>query len=267
MKQYILFFDIDGTLFDCAHGLNHVSQKLKTALCQLRNNGHLCFIASGRPYAYLNEEIRNLDFDGFVLCNGAIVLKDNKVLLSHYFDKKVISKIVKDLNQMDAAYCLDDIYEGYCPKKFKGMYDMLESFEVPLEHIISDYDLESVNVAKIEVKTFDDQSTNYIRNLAKEGYELLEYKGFNSFEINCPGVSKGKAILELLNMLNIPVENSIAFGDGENDIEMLQSVGCGIAMGNALPSVKEAADRVTETCVEEGIVKELQRMSLIEEEI
>ena len=267
MNKHIIFFDVDGTLFDCAHGAKQVSEPLKRAISQLRKDGHLCFIASGRPYAYLNEEIRKLDFDGFVLCNGAIVLMNDQILLSHYFDVEEVKNIINILNQHDAIYCLNDIYEAYCPKKFKGMCEMLESYEVPLAHIISQYDIDHIKVLKIEVQTFDDASTNYIRNLANEGYVLLEYEGANSFEINRPQTSKGKAISELLNILHIPQENSIAFGDGDNDIEMLQTVGHGVAMGNALPSVKAAADTVTESCIDEGIVKELQRLGLIKEVI
>lgn len=266
MDRHALFFDIDGTLFDCAHGLKHVTDELKNAIKQLKDNGHLCFVASGRPYGYLTKEIRELGFNGFVLCNGAAVMMDNQILLTHYIHQKDVIEIVGALNQMDAMYCLNDVLISYCPKKFKTMYDLLESFEVPLEYISSDYDLGEVNIAKMEVHCYDDSSCQYIRELKQQNFEVLEYFGANMFEINLGHVSKGKTILEVLNKLNIPVQNSIAFGDGDNDIEMLKVVGHGVAMGNALPSVKKVADTVTESCVDGGIVKELKRLHLIGEE-
>lgn len=262
-KQSILFFDVDGTLFDCANGMPHISEQLKEAFKQLRQQGHLCFIASGRSHAYLNDEIKNLGFDGFVICNGAIVLKGQETLITHYVPKANLKQLVEQFDKHQMTYCFNDTYEAYCPKKFKTMLEMLENFAVPMEQVITEFDLEDIKVAKIEAYANERKAKDFLLSLRNCGYEVLDYADSGYYEISVANVSKGKSIVELLKVLNIPVENSIAFGDGENDMEMLQVVGHGVAMGNAYEPLKKVADIVTEPCVEHGIVKELQRLGLV----
>lgn len=264
MKQHILFFDIDGTLFDCPHGMPHISDELKEAFKQLKANGHLCFVASGRPYAYLNDEIKQLGFDGFVLCNGALVWMNGMKLIAHYIEPKVVKDLVALFEANDCMYCLDDLDIAYCPGRFQAMYDVLESFQVPLTSISSNFDLDQIQVAKMEVYAPHETAKKAIRALADHGFELIDYADSGNYEINVGGVSKGQTILEVLDRLQIPKAQSIAFGDGSNDIEMLQVVGHGVAMGNAQKEVKAVADTVTETCVNHGIVRELQRLGLVE---
>lgn len=263
MNKNILFFDVDGTLFDCGNGMPHISTYLKEAFRQLRANGHLCFIASGRPYAYLNQEIKDLGFDGFVLCNGALVLKDGELLLTHYIPKKEVQYLVSEFEKRNCMYALVDTYQSYCPKKFTLMYDVLRKFEVPLQHVCGDFVLENVNTAKIEVFCPDEESKAFVRHLQDHGYEIIDYADSGSFEINLADVSKGKSIIELLDTLDIPIEDSLAFGDGQNDMEMLSVVGYGVAMGNAYEPLKKVANQVTETCANHGIVRELQRLGLV----
>lgn len=259
----LLFFDIDGTLFDCAHGLDHVTDALKAAIHELRANGHLCFVASGRPYAYLNKEIRDLGFDGFVLCNGALIYFQDKILLSHYFGREELKHILAKCDEYNIMYCLTNLHEGYLPAKFDVMRKMLATFQVPMACLKSDFSLDEIDVAKLELFCQNEAGKNYARSLKNQGYVVLEYVGSGNFEINMPNVSKGNAIEELCKMLQVPLENTIAFGDGDNDIEMLSTVGRGVAMGNATENAKKAADVVTECCVDDGIVKELKRLQLI----
>ena len=73
------------------------------------------------------------------------------------------------------------------------------------------------------------------------------------------GITKGSGLTALAEMLDIPMHDVMAFGDGENDIEMLQAAGIGIAMGNAMPEVKAAADEVSSGNNEDGIAEALQK--------
>lgn len=78
-------------------------------------------------------------------------------------------------------------------------------------------------------------------------------------EIMLPGITKGSGLHWLSELLHIELSDIMAFGDGENDIDMLQEAGIGIAMGNAMDIVKQAADVVTGGNDEEGIAQALQR--------
>ena len=74
-----------------------------------------------------------------------------------------------------------------------------------------------------------------------------------SCDVTIAGFDKGDAILQVAERLGVPPENTYAFGDGKNDIEMLSTVGCGIAMGNACNEVKSCANKVTDTVNNDGV--------------
>ena len=71
--------------------------------------------------------------------------------------------------------------------------------------------------------------------------------------------TKGSAILKAIDFLNIKIENTYAFGDGKNDIEMLLTVGCGIAMGNANDEVKKHSNKITDTVQNDGVAKGIEQ--------
>lgn len=86
----------------------------------------------------------------------------------------------------------------------------------------------------------------------KNGIDILDATG-----------SKARGIAQALNKLGLDFEDAMAFGDGVNDIEMLQTVGFGVAMGNAHPDVKAAADYVCPAAWEDGIYQGLQHLGLL----
>ena len=99
----------------------------------------------------------------------------------------------------------------------------------------------------------DERSSEICRSLENEEFRYTYYDEFNLFELYSSKNTKASGIIKLLDYLDIDVENSYAFGDGRNDIEMLNTVGCGIAMGNASEDVKIHADRITEPVHQDGI--------------
>ena len=100
----------------------------------------------------------------------------------------------------------------------------------------------------------------------KELSELkeLELVGSLSYniEINAAGVNKGTALVALGKMLGIPRESIMACGDGDNDVHLLREVGFGVAMANAQPQVKEAADYITASNDEDGVACAIEKFAL-----
>jgi HAD superfamily hydrolase (TIGR01484 family) len=94
-----------------------------------------------------------------------------------------------------------------------------------------------------------------------ESWEIAAYDDPKDIrmDIHLEGFTKGTACEFVFNHLNIDKKDSFAFGDGENDIEMLKLVGHGIAMGNAAEHIKEIADEVTETVLNDGIAKSFKK--------
>jgi hydroxymethylpyrimidine pyrophosphatase-like HAD family hydrolase len=107
-----------------------------------------------------------------------------------------------------------------------------------------------------------EEGINYCLSLGNDDYDYVYDKEQGHFEIYSKTNTKASGILKVLNYLNIPLENSYAFGDGKNDIEMLSSVGCGIAMGNADDYVKRYAKKVTDTVQNDGVALEIENFIL-----
>lgn len=84
----------------------------------------------------------------------------------------------------------------------------------------------------------------------------------NNIEVNAEGVHKGMALLKLGEIFGISREEIAAFGDGSNDTMMLKTVGMGVAMANAMPEVKKAADRLTDSNDEEGVARFIEKYIL-----
>ena len=77
MKKAV-FFDIDGTLLNSSKGAHEMTSAVKNSIRELQKNDTLVFIASGRPYAFLNDDIKNFGFDGYILMNGSLILLNDK---------------------------------------------------------------------------------------------------------------------------------------------------------------------------------------------
>ena len=97
-----------------------------------------------------------------------------------------------------------------------------------------------------------------------KGYSFVRWDE-SSVDMLPEGASKAIGIQKILEHLDIPAENSYAFGDGANDMQMIEAVGTGIVMDNGIPELKEIADFVTASCSEDGIMKGLLQVGLLEE--
>ena len=93
-EKKAVFFDIDGTLINIMKGQTQIAPAVKGAIRALRAAGHCTFIASGRPYAYLDPELVQQDlFDGYVLMNGAVVLFGDKTIYKQMLPQKTVEQI------------------------------------------------------------------------------------------------------------------------------------------------------------------------------
>ncbi|MDO4536073.1 MAG: HAD family hydrolase [Clostridium perfringens] len=260
MKRAI-FFDIDGTLLDCVNGLTDISPRVKEAIRSLQKNGDYVFIASGRPYAFLSQAILDFGFDGFVLCNGAYVKLNNKTIYSESINKKFIAETIEKFEQNNIQYILEGQPYSYMNKNNKALIDFYEIIGISSTLILNDCDVTSTDIYKIEAFCFDENHRNICIDLVNNN---ADYGYFNSidekfFEIYLKKNHKATGIMKALEYLDIPLENSYAFGDGDNDVEMLETVGCGIAMGNASDRVKSYAKEVTDTVTNDGVAVGIEK--------
>lgn len=264
MKKAI-FFDIDGTLIDCMNGHTDLTDNVKKAIRRLQQEGHYAFIATGRPYAFLSEAILSFGFDGYILTNGAQVMIENETIYKEALDPAFVKDATAEFEQRQIQYMLQSDRYSYMKDECKEYYQFFDSIGVSRNYLVSDYHLEEIQTQKIELLCPNDEAMDYCLSLVEQNpeYDYVHSINERMFELYSKKNTKATGILTALKHLGIPVEQSYAFGDGKNDIEMLSTVGCGIAMGNASDEVKSYAHQVTDSVLEDGVATGIEKYILI----
>ena len=276
MQYKLICIDMDGTLLNSRH---KVSEASKTAIKKAHEMGVHIVISTGRMYtdaAYFSELIGVKS--PVIASNGALIKEKDKddIIYKSVMESSVTFEILDIL----AEYDLRPIF--YTPEKayFGSFADKLFFEYARLTGIISKsadliyvksikqwhdiFEKEESNIIKCELMYRDIHRIRNIRDklLKNDEIELSSSSKYN-IEINCKGVSKGKAVEVLADYLNIKRNEIIAIGDSENDLSMIAYAGMGVAMGNAIDQVKLKAKFVTDTNDNDGVAKAINELILI----
>ncbi|MGX8680367.1 MAG: HAD family hydrolase, partial [bacterium] len=119
---------------------------------------------------------------------------------------------------------------------------------------VPDHRLETVKRDRLQMPVAD---------IDRMSFDVQRHRAWFSFDLTLKETSKGRGIKEICKALDFPIEDTIAFGDGRNDVEMLQTAHIGIAMGNAMKEALEAADYITDRIENQGITKACRHFGLI----
>ena len=256
-----LFFDIDGTLID-EHFI--IPESTKLALVKAKQNGHRIYINSGRTRAFIHDEdLLALPFDGLLCGCGTHLIVDGKDLLYHPLSDELLHRSIGLMYANDMPLILEGRKFLYMDmdmigrdRRGKAMFSSLQKIIRPVRNNEANWEGTkfSVVLGNADYEKVFDAFSDELLPLIHDG-EVAELvpKGF----------SKATAIEAVCAYDGIPVSETYAFGDGANDIEMLDFAGCGIAMGNARPIAKEHADFVTRDIHREGIAYALEKLGLI----
>lgn len=260
MKKAI-FFDIDGTLIDCMKGISEITPKVKEVINRVKENGDYAFIATGRPYALLYENLLDFGFDGFILANGAHVIVNNETIYSEPIDKEFIKKLVREFEKSNLQYILQGETYSYLKDSCNEFYDYYDRIGVSRQYFRGKFNIDDIDVHKLEVLCPNDDAVDLCISLIKSNPECDYFSSVNkkAVEVYLKKNTKGTAILKVLDYLDIKLENTYAFGDGKNDIEMLLTVSCGIAMGNAHDEVKKYANKITDSIHNDGVAVGIEK--------
>jgi Cof subfamily protein (haloacid dehalogenase superfamily) len=261
MDRKILFFDIDGTIL--SHRTYTISESTKLAIQKAQANGHLAFINTGRVISAIPRELLELGFDGFVCGCGTYVSYRDQILLQKFIPEELTKRMIVDLRELgldavlegsDAIY-YDDSTTNPIVKRVREYHDN-NGFPTGSwdDHTIVINKFCIWSSLEIEIRTFMDKYTEY--------FDFIDRKQ-NLYEVVPKGYSKASGIQFLIDHLNIPFESTYAFGDGENDLPMLQYAKHTIAMGNAPQAIKDIVSFVSLDVDEGGIQYALEHYGLI----
>lgn len=245
-----IFFDIDGTLV--SFNTHEIPPSAKQALQKLRDMGVRLFIASGRHICAINN-LGDEQFDGFVTVNGAMTIVDNKVIDRNCIPKedyKRINQYMAAKHNFPCAVVLDDHIElNYYNDSVEQILALINFPRLPTADLTT---FEDKNVYQlIAFFTADDEKA--IMQNAPNCVTTRWHPLFT--DVIRRGTSKVSGLEKICEHFGIKREETMAFGDGGNDIEMLQWAGIGVAMGNADNEVKAAANYVTSSVDNDGLAK------------
>lgn len=259
MDKKIIFFDIDGTLY--SHELGGISQNVKDAIEKTRQLGHLCFIASGRPYGYIAQNIKDMNFDGYVLANGANIKYKNKDIEARVMNPHDVKVLCQKLKAKRIEYVLQTSELCYLTKDNVCLLDFYTKCNIDFENFCFEYDENEIaeHAVKMEAWVKDEEELEYAKSCFDQfTYEL--HPDNHSMEIYASDVSKATGIQDVLKLLDIDLKDSYCFGDGPNDIEMFETVAHPIAMGNAIDEIKEKAEIICLSVLEDGVAHQLKEL-------
>lgn len=260
----LFFFDIDGTLVDCDHGVYSIPQETRDALNQLKEHGHHVFLSTGRCKCFILDGVIDYDFDGYVTCNGACVEYQNEILYKSIVPTVALEKTYQLCKDNDFAFYFENSDSIYVLNKnnprhieFKNKWGMKDQI------IIDDFDLKDIEVYIGMIVLNNEEDVPLIEKELTPYFHVQRHQHGLSFDLTLKGESKGKGIKKLVSTLKLNMKDTVAFGDGRNDIEMISTVELGIAMGNAASETKGVAKYITDNVDNNGIVKALYHFHFI----
>ncbi|MFD1705736.1 Cof-type HAD-IIB family hydrolase [Siminovitchia sediminis] len=253
----IVFFDIDGTLLDEEKNL---PSSTKQAIHTLQQNGVYTAIATGRAPFMVTPLLEQLNMQSYVSFNGQYVVFEDELLSETPLNQDILKEIectaVEHGHAM--AYMNDQTLKTNA-KDSERVRKALGSLKMTYPEVDPEFYKKS-NIYQALLFTKENEA-EYLS--AFQEVDFIRWHEL-SLDIVPKGGSKAKGIHQMIERLGFKMEDVYAFGDGLNDIEMLQEVGMGIAMGNAHESVKKHADFVTTHVNEHGIVNGLKEVGLLD---
>ncbi len=256
MKHSIIFFDMDGTLYQTEHDI--IPESALDAIQKLKENGYIVCAATGRPLNQMKLILERVRFDYYILINGGYILDGSFNEIGTYpIDKQSVEDLVtlakaNDYGLMfhfgDATYIYNDFYPMYDFCKYCNVLDSL-FYDINQTYHRRHPAYNAVLMVKDEngLKEFMKNHPNLRKDLIN-----VKTDGF-CFDIFNADNDKSNGVETILKKNSLTWSDAVCIGDSTNDIEMLQKADIGIAMGNASDYVKSFADFATTDIYHDGI--------------
>ena len=260
----VVFFDIDGTIVDDRTQI--IPESVNRAVEALRASGHIPVINTGRPYSHIDPRIRAMDFAAWICGCGMEILCGGRRIYENFPDLELCTftrDTVRDC-QMQVLYETEDgviLKDGDLSRNAIGLEECrrMEKKGFRIQEIGS---LPEPRFMKLV--TFDGEGSRHEEFKAKmEPWFTCIERGHTMLELVKKGCSKARGMEILLNHLGISREDTLAIGDSTNDLPMFEAAGHTACMGGGMEELKEKAEFITDTVLNDGIKKALRHYHLI----
>jgi len=259
MRKHLVIFDLDGTLLT---DTKTILESTKEAIKKLQANGHETVIATGRNASMSKEIIYESGIGHYIVCNGAAAFLDGEEFYVNGLDADAFNKLLNVADELNHTVVYETAFEL---KRRNEIVD--DRINKGMNHVGQPVPEYEKDFYKDEQLT---QALLFYTEDEKEYYEKGQFPEFRFVRWHDTGVdvlpsngSKFETIKKVAYEKGYSLDEIIAFGDGLNDLEMIQNVGFGVAMGNALEIVKEKAHYVTESNNDDGILHALFNNEII----
>lgn len=256
--------DMDGTLLNKKH---EISPLFNSLFKQLLEHNVIFVAASGRPYYGMIDKLDHIKDNIIVVAeNGGLVVKDSTILLSNPIKQKnlqLLNQLITSIKNTHPIFCAE--HKAYVMSDSKPLMQLLSEYYSNCKIIDSFEEIDS-DIYKIAL-FHNESSEKYIYPHIKHLENLFKVKlsAKHWVDISENEANKGNAVQLLQEKFNISKNETLAFGDYNNDIEMLENAYFSYAMANAHPKVKETAKFVTKSNNDFGVELVLQK--LLEEKL
>lgn len=261
MTNYkILFLDIDGTVL---LPNDTIEDSSKDAVKQVKETGIEVFLATGRPLHEVAHIAEALDVHSFIGYNGAYAVYKEKEILNEPMTPATIEQfldIAKNHDHEMVLYTSDkNLFTAMDPPIVK---DFIQKFHLQKNDMFSSDMINDIlgitmmNLTEEDPALYEEKGNIHLSQVNVEGLR-------HSYDVIRDSVNKGLAVKTVLDLLELPQDSAIAFGDGMNDKEMLEFVAEGFAMGNAHPDLFQYAKNKTTAVTDSGIYNGLKSLGLV----
>ncbi len=275
MKK-LVFFDIDGTLVTRN---NHIPKSTLQAITALKQTNAVPVLATGRAPVLVKEIAQELQIDSYIAMNGQYIVHQGQVLYANPIDKHLVDAVVEIATARQDGLLLSSDDELIANSVISlvnrsSLYTFLKGFVGLIPEQIQASLLNRL-MKKVPKKEAYENKEIYMININggqadEAAYERLfgQYLTFTranerTMDVINKGISKATGAQQMIEQLEVAPHNTYAFGDGLNDLELLELVNTGVAMADGFAELKIVADFVTAAADDDGIFKGLKELGLI----
>lgn len=260
----VVFFDIDGTIVDEETQL--IPESTVRAVEQLKKNGHIAVVNTGRPMSHIDPRVRAMDFSGWVCGCGMEVYLNGQWLYRKHPDP-ALCRLVRDSVREFGMQILYETADGAMVAD--GNYSV---------HPIAVKEVDRMRAKGFEIRQIDDMpEPKFMKSMSydwpgcqreaflqrMEPYFTLIDRGNTMVEMVMKGCSKAGGMMALLEHLGVDKDNTMAIGDSTNDLPMFSVAGHTVCLGGGMDELKAEAEYITDTVMNDGVEKALHHFGLL----